>query len=391
MFKKVLLIFLGLFSVLAQPILAQPKAVDLHFFWANGCPHCQKEEVFLQTLVEKYSVVIKDYEVTGSRENVELLRKVGEKLGVDVSGVPFTVVGERYVVGYLNDETTGRQIEEAIDCALINGCPDVVGELAGSEEPVLSEKQIPELLNLPVIGPIRTANLSLPVLTFVIALLDGFNPCAMWVLVFLISLLLGMKDKTKMWLLGTAFIAASAFVYFLFLSAWLNLFLFLGFVFWVRLIIGAVSLGLGGYQVREYFVNKTSACKVTGGEKRKLVFEKLKEITQKREFLLALGGIILLAFAVNLVELVCSAGLPAIYTQVLVLSNLPAWQYYLYLIFYIFIFMLDDLIVFFVAMKTLQATGVSGKYARYSHLIGGTIVVLIGLAMLFKPDLLMFG
>ena len=102
-------------------------------------------------------------------------------------------------------------------------------------------------------------------------------------------------------------------------------------------------------------------------------------------------GIILLAFAVNLVELVCSAGLPAIYTQVLSLTPMPKWQYYLYLLFYILIFMLDDLIVFVIAMVGLKAVGIESKYARMSRLVGGIVILLIGLLMLIKPELLAFG
>ncbi|MGI5826425.1 MAG: hypothetical protein ACOX50_03365 [Patescibacteria group bacterium] len=394
MLKKIFGFVLALiiFLLMAREGLASEEKVDLYFFEANGCLHCKEEKEFLDTLQDKYPrLQIHEYEVTGSRENVELLKKVGERLNVNISGVPFTVIGDHHFAGYLNDETTGVQIEEAIKCALETGCSDVVESLIKPVTNEEEEKPVPGTLRLPILGLVETKNLSLPALTFAIALIDGFNPCAMWVLLFLISLLLGMKDRKKMWILGTAFIASSAFVYFLFLSAWLNLFLFLGFVIWVRILIGSFSLAIGGYQVREYFVNKTGSCKVTGGEKRRKIFDRLKEITQKDKFILALGGIILLAFAVNLVELVCSAGLPAIYTQILSLSKLVSWQYYLYLIFYILIFMLDDLIVFFVAMTTLKIAGVDGKYSRYSHLVGGAIVFLIGIFMLFKPEVLMFG
>jgi hypothetical protein len=200
----------------------------------------------------------------------------------------------------------------------------------------------------------------------------------MWVLLFLISLLLGMKDKKRRWILGITFIVASAFVYFLFMAAWLNLILFIGFIIWVRIAIGLVAIGGGGYNLREFFINKESGCKVTGDEKRRAIFEKLKNITQQKQFLLALSGIILLAFAVNLVELICSAGLPVIFTQILTLSNLPPWQYYAYMLLYIFIFMIDDLFVFFTAMITLEVTGISTKYTRASHLIGGVLMIIIG-------------
>lgn len=210
-------------------------------------------------------------------------------------------------------------------------------------------------------------------------------------LLFLISLLLGMKDKKRRWILGSAFIGASAFVYFLFMAAWLNLLLFIGFIVWVRILIGLVALGGGGYNLKEFFTNKDSGCKVTGGKKRQAVFEKLKSITHQKQFLITLGGIILLAFAVNLVELICSAGLPVIFTQILTLSNLSDWQYFGYMLLYIFIFMLDDLFIFFTAMITLEMTGISTKYSRVSHLIGGILMAIIGLLLIFKPELLMFG
>ena len=248
-----------------------------------------------------------------------------------------------------------------------------------------------ESLTLPIIGTIQTANLSLPLLSVIIGLIDGFNPCAMWTLLFLISLLLSMKDRRRMWILGTVFIITSAFVYFLFLTAWLNFFMILGFVLWVRITVGLVALGAGFYSLRSYYQNKEGGCKVIEGEKRQKAFEKLKKITQERDFLLALFGIILLALAVNVVELVCSAGLPAVYTQILSLSNLSPWQNYTYILIYILFFMIDDLFIFAVAMITLRAVGIQNKYARLSRLIGGILMLIIGTLLLFKPELLMFG
>ena len=121
------------------------------------------------------------------------------------------------------------------------------------------------------------------------------------------------------------------------------------------------------------------------------MFERLRSLAGERRFLVALLGIVLLAFAVNLVELICSAGIPAVYTQVLALSALPPWQYHAYLALYVLVFMLDDLIVFFVAMKTLQVTGLTGRYVRHAHAIGGAVLIAIGLLLLFKPEWLAFS
>ena len=223
------------------------------------------------------------------------------------------------------------------------------------------------------------------------AALDGFNPCAMWVLIFLISLLLGMANRKRMWILGSAFILASAAVYFAFMVAWLNILLFLGLIIWIRIAIGLVALASGGYHLKEWWVNREAYCKVTGSEKRQRIFARLKEITQNQKFYLALGGIILLAVAVNLVEAICSAGLPVVFTQILTLSNLSSFSYYAYILLYIFIFMLDDLLVFIIAMVTLKAVGVTSRFSRASNLIGGIVILILGVLLILKPEWLMFG
>jgi len=375
--KLVAAIFLLAIIVWPNFVGAQEQQ-EIQFFWQIGCPHCAEEEVFLDRLEETYGDYLKinRYEISRNPDNVKLLEQYGRDLNADIRGVPFTIVGDKYFMGYLNDETTGADIEAALLDAL------------GMEAPPARDKS---KIDLPLVGQIDTKSMSLPVVTIIMGVLDGFNPCAMWALLFLISLLLGMKDRRRMWILGTIFIIASALVYFLFMAAWLNLILFLGFIIWVRVLIGLVAIGGGSWNLKKYFQNPNAGCEVSGGEKRRKIFDRLKEVTQQKNFWLASAGIIALAFAVNLVEAICSAGLPAVFTQLLVLNNLPTWQYYAYILLYIFFFMIDDLLVFIVAMVTLKMTGVSTKYSRFSNLIGGILMIIIGLLLLFKPEWLMFG
>lgn len=382
---KALLVLLFIFIVSVIPVKATDQPVTLEFFWSEGCPHCAKEKLFLETLPSKYpSLEVKSYEISRNLTNSLILQKRGRELKADVSGVPFTVIGSHYVVGFATAETTGKQIENLIIQQLTPENSMTESALTPTPTPP------PDSINIPLLGDLFLKDLSLPLLTLVIALMDGFNPCAMWTLLFLISLLLGMKDRRRMWLLGTTFIATSALVYFLFLSAWLNLFLFLGLIFWVRLVIAIIALIAGVFSLRSYLSRETG-CQVMGNTKRQAFFAKLKIIAQNPHLAVALIGIILLAVAVNLVELICSAGLPAVYTQVLSLSALPRWQYYLYLLLYVFIFMLDDLFIFFTAMITLQAVGIQSKYSKISKLIGGVLMLIIGLLLLLKPEWLMFG
>ena len=160
-----------------------------------------------------------------------------------------------------------------------------------------------------------------------------------------------------MWLLGGTFIITSGLVYFLFLAAWLNFFMVIGYALVIRYIVGIFAFGLGVYYLYDFYKNR-GGCVVSENEKRHGIIERIKEVVLNKHLSVALLGMVLLAASVNLIELLCSAGLPAVYTKVLIMNSLPVWQYYLYLMFYIFIFMLDDIIVFVGAMITLQAFGI---------------------------------
>jgi len=429
------LLFLAIFAVtlFGAPVLcfAQEHEVDLYFFYGESCPHCGKEEIFLDKLEKEISYLnIHRFEVWNDKEAQAVLYELSRISNLNPRGVPITIIGSKVTYGFGTDETTGEEIMHLIEVCHIEQCPDQIAKIFGNdangletaveapttetpeevmpqEDPAetaeaeqeqtteevagLESGTVPEKIHVPILGDIQIKDFSLPVLTLIVAALDGFNPCAMWVLVFLISLLLGIPSARRRWFLGLVFIFASALVYFLFLAAWLNIFLFLGFLIWVRIIVGLVAIGAGLYYLKEFWKNPEGVCKVTSSPTRRWIMDYLKSIAQRRQLLLALGGIILIAFAVNLIELVCSAGLPAIYTQVLALSDLATWQYYLYLIFYIFIFMLDDMFVFVVAMVTLQMTGLSGKYSRYANLIGGIIILILGALLILRPEVLTFG
>lgn len=374
--------------------LIKQNEIKAYLFWTEGCPLCSQEKSFLKGIEKEYPNFKVTYLNVNQEKNAQLLKQVVEELNIENPGLPLLVIGEKTIIGWRNEETTGKAIKEAIGCYLETKCPDVVGKILTrftALGEISKEKPLPEKIKIPIIGEIETKNLSLPLLSIILGGLDGFNPCAMWVLVFLITLLIKMKDRKKMWILGSSFIIASAFVYFLFMSAWLNLILFLGFIFWIRLIVGLIALGSGVYNLRDYFVNPEGSCKVAPAKQKKNIIEKMKEVVHKKEFIFSLIGIIILAGMVNLIELICSAGFPVIFTQVLALSHLAKWQYYLYMLIYIFVFMLDDLIVFIGAMLTLKITGITNKYSRLSHLIGGLLMLLIGLLLIFKPEVLMFG
>lgn len=394
---SILLLFFSLnFALFAS---AEKNSVTLYLFWGDGCPHCAKEEIFLEKLKQKYpTLVVREFEVWKNKENRDIFEKFDAKLEANTGGgVPLTVIGDKYFRGYADDETTGKNIEAAIAQALESGCRDIGAEILGTEKRAEGEKceddqgQSPEVISVPIIGEINISKMSLPTLTAVFGLLDGFNPCSMWALIFLISLLISMGDKKRLLVLGSLFIATSAFSYFLFMSAWLNFFLFLGFIFWVRVVIGVVAIVSGYFNLKKYLEKKDPSCEVSKNPVSKDIIGKLKDSVHHHNLFWASIGVIGLAFAVNLVELICSAGFPAVYTQVLTLSDLATWKYYGYIAGYVFFYDLDEIVVLILAFLTFRITVASAKYTRWSHLIGGILMLILGILLILKHEWLMFG
>ena len=251
-----------------------------------------------------------------------------------------------------------------------------------------------EKFNVPILGEISAKNVSLPLFSMIIGAVDGFNPCAMWILIFLITMLITMEDHRKRWILGITFIATSGFVYLLFMVSWLNLAIFFSKVIYLRMFIAVLALIFGMVNIDKYLKERNKdeiGCEVTNDETRGKIVTKIKKITTEKRFILAIVGIMILAISVNILELLCSLGLPVIFTQVLALNNLSLGQYIFYFSIYIFFFLLDDILVFIIAVKTLNIKGISNKYTKYSHLIGGIIMLIIGLLMALKPEWLMFN
>ena len=244
----------------------------------------------------------------------------------------------------------------------------------------------PETVHIPLLGDIRPADYSLPTLAVLLGLADGFNPCAMWALVYLLSLLVSVQDRRRIWLLVGSFVLASGVLYFLFMTAWLNVFLLIGFLRPVTIAIGCGALVVGVLDLRSFLTTRgASACPVGNAAFKQRTMGRMERLVTAPLTVATFLGIIALAFVVNTIEFACSAALPAIFTHALSLRPMPAISYYGYILLYDFFFMLDDLIIFALAAFAMQTTIASG-YDRYGKLVGGLVLVALGLAMLFAPD-----
>lgn len=415
-------VFRNLFYVIVFMFLFIPfgvnanESVNIYLFYGDGCPHCAALEEYLNN---EYSsdknVMVYKYEVWNNKENQELWKKVENITGEEAKGVPYFVIGDEIYQGYSAGSTWEKKVDRAIKKAKKNDYNDNVGITLGVVEGKIKEskqdsnssfdpskkeadlsdytkKEDAPNTKLDIFNTtVDLKDMSLPVIAVIIGLVDGFNPCAMWVLIFLITMLFDYPSRKKMWILGCTFIFTSAFIYFLFMMSFLKVAEFISGIKILQILIALFALAFGIINVYRYFKTKDVGCDVVDKNKRRKIMTRIKKIVSNKSFVLALVGIVFLAISVNLIELLCSLGLPVMFTQILAYNNVTGIKNILYIILYIIFFLIDDLIVFFVAMKTLKITAISNKYSKYSHLIGGLIMLIIGILMLVKPEWLMFN
>ena len=350
-------------------ITPEENKITLYLFYGEGCPHCAHEKEWLETIKDEYGeyINIELFEVWKNTTNSGYMETVKQKFNQSKNGVPFTVIGEDVFVGFSN--TIQEQMEKTIK-KYIN-------------EEVVEENTY----KIPILGNINAKKISLSFLAVVLGLIDGFNPCAMWILLFLINMLIGMKNKKRRWILGITFLLTSAIIYFLSMLG-ITFVLSATSIVGLRYAIALVAITAGIINIRNYINErkKETGCTVVNNKKRKNIINKIKKLTQEKSFLLSLIGTVTLAASVNLIELACSLGFPLIFTEILAINEVTGTLKIIYLIVYIIFYLLDDVIVFVIAMKTLEVTGFTTKYSKYTHLIGGILMILMGLLLALKYE-----
>ena len=250
------------------------------------------------------------------------------------------------------------------------------------------KKEEKKEVNLGLFGKYNISNTSLFTLATVMGLADGFNPCAMWVLVYLISICMNMNSKKKILFLVGSFVLSSGILYFMFMTAWLNVFLYIGYIRVLAIAIGLFALYFGIMNIYEYLKSGGYIqCKLENNKSRNESMNKIKQIAMSDLSLLSIFAVVGLAFVVNSIEFACSAALPATFTFVLSKADLSTVAYYSYILLYTLFFMLDDLIIFTLALFAVNKYN-GTKYEKYSSLIGGIVMLLIGFLIVFFPNAL---
>ena len=371
------------------------EEVTVYLFYSDSCPHCREEKEFLSTIDDKVNIEM--YEVTKNQDNNNLLDLVKQSFNCTNNYVPYTVIGEVGLTGY--SENIKSQILHFIDKYEKEDYIDVVNKVKKTGKSVNLEKVKEEIeeqyskITVPILGEVDTKKVSLPIISMIIGFVDGFNPCAMWILIFLISMLIGMNDKKRMVTLGLIFLITSALVYMGIMLSWLEILKTIINESYMQYIIGIVAIIASIWNLYSYYKSrkKETGCEVVNNDSRKKIINRIKKFTSEKSLLLSIIGVIGLAISVNFIEFACSAGWPVIFTNILEMNKLSGIENLIYIIIYIVFFLIDDIIIFTIAMFTFNIKAISNKYSKYSHLIGGILMLIIGLLMIFAPNILMFN
>ncbi len=386
----ILSVFILPFSVKAE----SRNEITIHYFMEYSCPNCKQiTEFFDEYLIGKDHIKLVKYDILLDSNHEDLFLKTVDTFDRNMPIVPYVVIGGRDLQGLYEIQS---EIEQTIDYYENKTDYNDIVSMVEKNEPVSDEDFFQDdtrvrTVELPILGKIELANFSLFLGAVFIGLIDGFNPCAMWILIFLITLLINLEDRKKIWILGLTFILTSGIIYYIIMMSWLQLVMKVAMIKSFQIFIGILALLFSFFSIKHFWRQHRldTGCDVTNTRQKRFLMDKAKEIVKAKKLWLAIIGIMGLAISVNIIELACSAGLPVIYSTMLAYHNLTVLEQALYILVYVFFFMLDDLLIFGIAVFTFQITGISNRYTKYSNLLGGLIMLFIGIALIFFPSILL--
>lgn len=389
-----------------QPIQAsnnnqEANPVVITLFWGDGCPHCAEAKPWLEELAGRYpNVELRFYEIYNIAENRPLMDKMGAAYDVDPRGVPAIFVADQYFEGWT--DSVSAQIEELVIKCSSETCVDLGKGVIGANEGVLTKLKIPkpkpeptptldvnsDEINVPLLGTIDLSKQSLFVSTVLIAMVDGVNPCSIWVLTMLLALTLHTGSRKKVIMIGLIFISVTAAAYALFIAGVFTILSFVSFMGWVQVLVALIALFFAAVNIKDYFWYKEGVSFTISDEKKPGIAKGIRRVMNSESFWGMAAATVALAAGVSTVEFACTAGFPVMWSNILAAQDVSTLDFIGLLLVYMIIYQLDELILFLVAVFTLKASRLEEKHGRILKLIGGVLMLTLAVVMLIKPSLM---
>lgn len=422
-------IFALLILMPVNPVQAKTPEPDhtvtIYLFWGDGCPHCAKAKPYFEGLASRYpEVELKTYEIYYDSENQWLFSMMAKQHDLNQMAVPTIFIGSYLMQGY--SENYNPEIEELVKKCIREGCEDagigvikktvdvktLVPSLSPSETylPTLVETQTPipvptqlssnlkeqtkiigqsHDLNIPLLGKINLDSESIILSTVLIALVDGVNPCSLWVLTMLMVLTLHSGSRKKVFIIGVVFLTVTAGFYALFILGLFSVLKITGFIGWIRIAVALIALFFAIVNIKDYFWFKEGLSLTIADEKKPGLIKKMRSVLDaSQSFFGLVSATVVLATGVSLVEFSCTAGFPVIWTNMLTAQNVNGTLFLVLLILYMLIYQLDEMVIFISSVVTLKASRVEEKHGRILKLISGMLMFSLALVMLINPTLM---
>ncbi len=355
----------------------QPE-VQLYFFWSLSCPHCTAAHPFIEAIPQARPWVrLQALELSRHPEHVQQYEAMARAIGEQAAAVPALIFCGEMHVGWDGDEITGATVRRRLDECRAR----VAGGTATRAQPPAATR-----IDLPLVGALDPASLSLPALTLVLAGLDAFNPCAFFVLLFLLSMMAHQKSRARMLLIGGVFVAISGLMYFAFMAAWLNVFQLFGHLAWVTLAAGALAVFVGAVNIKDFFAFEQGLTLSIPEAKKPDIFRRTRAILAAENLPAMLAATVVLAIAANFYELLCTAGFPMVYTRLLTLADLSPAARYGYLAAYNLIYVVPLAAIVAVFAGSLGARKLSEREGRLLKLLSGVMMLELGALLLLAPE-----
>ena len=378
---------------------ASTHPVNVYYFWGDGCPVCVQQRAFLDQLEARYDDVrVHDFEVWYDTDNRALLMAFADAFGRNVTGVPVTFIGEDAWIGF--NQVMGQQMTASVEGYRTYAAPDAADRLRPEMREELLAAQAPPppppapvpgnaVIEVPLLGAIDLSHQPLLVGTLLIAFVDGFNPCSLWVLALLLGVVLNTRSRRKVVLVGITFLSITALAYGLFIAGLFSVFTYVAYLWWIRLVVALLALGFALVNIKDYFAYKQGISLTISDEHKPGIYARMRNVMRSRGSIPAtLAATAGLALGVTLVELPCTAGLPVLWTSLLAGAGVETASFVTLLIVYMLVYLALELIIFFGVVITMRVGRFEEREGRVLKLIGGSVMLALAVAMLWFPEAL---
>jgi cytochrome c biogenesis protein CcdA len=365
---------------MAPPVFAAPTtpSLDLYVFWGEGCPHCAAQQPFLKALAARHpGLVVHSHEIWRDPTHRPAFEMLARMHGIEAGAVPTVFVGGHAFIG------DAPHIRRAIEAVVAHALAPP------TEAPTVDADAQRNLLDLPVIGAVDLSAQPLLVMTLLVAFVDGINPCSLWVLTLLLGLVIRSGSRGRVALVGLTFLVTTSVVYGLFVVGLMGAMSVIVHLGWLRWLVAAVALAMGAVDIKDYFTFRRGPSRTIAAQHKPGLYGRFRMLMEpERAGPLLVATTVVVAGGAALVELPCTMGFPLVWNGVLLEHGVTGGVYLVLLALYLVVYLLDELLLFVVAVATLQMGRFTERHGRLLKLVGGSLMLALGLVMLIDPALM---